>query len=367
MSCRSVIAVILCVASLGAAADSVLNKSLNEEIVFIPDKSAYFGATLETTFFRPSGSGPFPLVVINHGKEAGNPRFQPRARYLIAAREFVRRGYAVMVPMRNGFSRSSGHYISSGCNIESNGLMQAKDVRVALDYAKELAYVDAGRVLVMGQSHGGLTTLALGADPYPGVLGLVNFAGGLRTNTCAAWERSLVAAFAAYGEKSRLPTLWFYGDNDSYWSKETSAAMFSAYVGAGGKARMVAFGTFKGSDAHGMFGHRDGLAIWWPEVEKFLLELGLPTQRVPRTETNDPVSFRLQAAAATLNLSERCRTLFRTFLDVDYPRAFAVSETSCGYAYGGDNPKQRALDLCRGKNDAQCRLFVVDDGTVEVQ
>ncbi len=359
----AIVAALSVISISSLAAEHVLNKSLNEEVVFIKNGSGIFSTDLETTFFKPVGNGPFPLVVINHGKASGNPHFQPRARYIIAAREFVKRGYVVMIPMRGGFSRSSGSYIAGGCNIEGNSWPQAKDVRAALDYAVTLPYVDRQKILVMGQSHGGLTTMALGTEPYPGVRGLVNFAGGLRLTDCGGWERSLIKAFESFGEKNRFPTLWFYGDNDSYWPKETIAEMYSRYVGAGGMARMVAYGTFKG-DSHGMFGHRDGLAIWWPEVEKFLIDLGLPTQILPATAESDPVTTRLQEAGNKLSLSDRCKEIYQTFLDADYPRAFAVSDNTCGYANGGEDAKKRAIDFCRGKKEISCHLFAVDDSVV---
>lgn len=361
---RALVAVFLWVFSVcSLAAEPALNKSLNEEVVLIENGAGLFGTVLETTFFKPSGDGPFPLVVINHGKAAGNPRFQERARYRVAVREFVKRGYVVMIPMRSGFSRSSGNYIAGGCSVAANGLAQAKDVRVALDYAIHLPYVDRNRILMMGQSHGGLTTIAFGTQAYPGVRGLVNFAGGLRRTDCVGWEQSLISAFEAYGAENRFPGLWFYGTNDSYWSADTIAAMHSGYLAAGGKARMVAFGNFK-ADAHGMFSHPDGLAIWWPEVELFLKELGLPTQVLPSTLENDPVTTRLREGGHMLNLGDRCRNLYQAFLDSEYPRAFAVSEKRCGFAFGGENPQLRALESCRNTRDFSCRLFAVDDAIV---
>jgi dienelactone hydrolase len=365
MCFKKFISVVLAVISMAAfAAEPVLNKSLNEEIVFIKNSSGLFSTQLETTFFKPSGDGPFPLLVINHGKAFGDPHFQPRARYIIATREFVKRGYVVMIPMRGGFSRSSGSYLAGGCNIEGNAQAQAKDVRAALDYAVTLPYVDKQQILVMGQSHGGLTTMALGTEPYPGIKGLVNFAGGLKLTNCGGWEHALVNAFEGFGAKNRYPSLWFYGDNDSYWPKETIAGMYSRYLGAGGKARLVAYGNFR-DDAHGMFTHRDGLVIWWPEVEKFLLELDLPVKVLPSTLENDPVTVRLLEAGKALALSEHCREVYQKFLDADYPRAFAVSDRTCGYANGGVDPNKRASDFCHGKTEAKCRLFAVDDALVE--
>src|SRR5262249_884149 len=84
---------------------------LNEQVVMLQAG----GIELETTIFKPDGEGPFPLVVINHGKASGNPYFQPRYRPLVAARQFVDRGYLVAVPMRQGFSKSGGGYVNPGC------------------------------------------------------------------------------------------------------------------------------------------------------------------------------------------------------------------------------------------------------------
>ena len=353
------------VLGLAQAVEVKLNRALNEQVVFVKNGGGLFSTELETTIFKPEGDGPFPLVVINHGKADGNPKFQARNRSIVAARQFVRRGYVVMLPMRGGFARSSGNYIAGGCNISGNGLTQAEDVRAALDYAVRLPYVDRQRMLVIGQSHGGLATMALGAVPYPGVLGLINFAGGLRLTRCSDWENNLAVAFGDYGAKNRLPTLWFYGDNDSYWSAATIGEMYSRYTSAGGRARLVSFGTFK-SDSHKLFADRDGLSVWWPEVEKFLSELGLPTKPVPLT-TGDAATQRLLDAVedSPISASAACRMLYQAFIDADYPRAFAVSENGhCGYANGGDAPYQRAVSNCRGRHQSDCALYVVDDELV---
>ena len=347
------------------AAEDRLNRALNEQIVFVKNDAGPFSTELETTIFKPEGDGPFPLVVINHGKSPGNARLQSRYRAVVATRQFVRRGYVVMLPMRGGFSRSSGNYLAGGCDIAGNGLAQADDVRSALDDAVRLPYVDRQRMIVIGQSHGGLATMAFGTVPYPGVLGLINFAGGLRQANCNGWENKLAAAFGDYGASNRFPTLWFYGDNDSYWSATTIAQMFSRFTGAGGKARLVSFGVFK-SDSHKLFADPDGLPIWWPEVEKFLAALGLPTKALPPV-SNDPATRALLDAAedSPVAASEVCRRLYLAFIDADYPRAFAVSENGhCGYAWGGEQPNKRAIANCRGKRDSNCVLYAVDDELV---
>ncbi len=190
-------------AASAPASAPTLAADLREEIVMVK-KPGVFGAELETTLYRPAGEGPFPLIIVNHGKESGNPRFQARSRYVVAARELVRRGYAVVVPMRQGFSKSSGSYIGGGCNLESNGRVQAEDVAAVLVYYAARADIDARRVVVFGQSHGGFTTLAVGALNLPNVVGLVNFAGGLRQEGCNGWERSLADAVATYARSTTV-------------------------------------------------------------------------------------------------------------------------------------------------------------------
>lgn len=256
-----------------------LDSTLNEQVVMVQVGSGLFGVKLETTIFKPAGDGPFPLLLMNHGKSSGNAHFQARARYTVIAREFVQRGYAVIIPMRKGFSQSTGMYVDGGCNIAGNGNAQADDLQGALDFAVQQPWVDAQRIIVAGQSHGGLTAMAFGMRHYPGVKGLINFAGGLRKDggTCQ-WEISLVDAFAQYGRKTDVPSLWFYGANDSYFNSELASRMFAAYTAAGGNAKLIAYGPFK-SDSHGMSSSKDGVAIWLPETEVFLQALGLPTTK----------------------------------------------------------------------------------------
>ena len=337
------------------------NTALNESVIFIPNPA--LGSELETTVFKPDGPGPFPLLLLNHGKAFGDPRQQERTRYPVAVREFVRRGYVVVLPMRGGFARSTGPYVGDGCNITANGLAQARDVRAALDYAVTLPYVDRERIVVAGQSHGGLATLAFGVQSYPGVRGLLNFSGGLRTKQCANWEDRLVQAFAAYGRRNRYPSLWVYGDNDSFWPRATIERMVEAYRAGGGPLTLVSVGRFK-EDAHALFRDRDGVALWWPQVERFLADLGLPTALVPRPQqVSDPALQRvLDAGRALPSAALRCRKLYEIFVDADYPRAFVWSaDGRCAVASGGEAPLARALKACQGAKPTPCRPYVVDD------
>jgi dienelactone hydrolase len=249
---------------------------LPSEVIFIPKKIMLGTLKLETTIYKPEGQGPFPLVVINHGKESGPPGLQRRFTAGWASRFFLERGYVVFVPMRTGFSKSTGSYVSGECNVESNGYVQAEDVTATVSYAHTLDYVDRKQTLVVGQSHGGWTTLAYGAsNPDPSVKGLVNFAGGLRQSNCTGWELNLAKGAASFAKKTSIPSLWLYGENDSFFTKQTYTEMFARYSKVNPNAQLVEFGVF-GEDAHGLFTHKNGRAVWEPYLEKFMMQLGMP-------------------------------------------------------------------------------------------
>ena len=187
---------------------------LNESIEFVKN-NRLFPVSLEVTLFKPDGAGPFPVVVINHGKAAMNNRLQARSRYPAVTREFLMRGYAVVLPMRQGFSHSGGAAVGEGCNIAGNGEAQADDLIAITNWLKTQSWADSQRMAMMGQSHGGLTTLAYAQQPDEAYKAFVNFAGGLMwTSGSCQWQENLRRAFGSYGAKTRTPSLWFYGAND---------------------------------------------------------------------------------------------------------------------------------------------------------
>lgn len=346
--------------------------TLREEVIYL-DKPGRAGVKLETTLFRPPGDGPFPLVIINHGKQPGEPRDQPRARFVLAARELLSRGYAVAVPMRQGFADSSGPYISDGCDIEANAKAQARDVLAALAALARRPDIDAGRTVVMGQSHGGLATMALAALDPKGVVGVVNFAGGLRLNNCAHWRTDLTSAMSDFGAHARLPSLWFYGDNDQTFDSALWQGMYKGYTAAGGQARLVAFGTFR-EDAHEMFASGAGLPIWVPAVGDFFRGLGLPFDVKYRIvvadhETPPPPSSGFAAIGDATHIpfiGDRGRAAWAAYLGAAPPKAFAISSHgSWSYRYGDPAAMRTALQQCSEREPpVPCQLYAVDDVVV---
>jgi dienelactone hydrolase len=362
-----------------------LATALGEQVVQVPKKVGLFSIDLHTTLFMPQGNGPFPVVVMNHGRAGGNSKLQPRYRPLPVARFFVERGYAVVVPMRQGFAGSGGVEVVGGCNIESNGIAQAEDVRVVLDWVVQQTWADRHRLLVMGQSHGGWITLAFGTlqfdgKPYAGVRGLVNVAGGLRQTDCPNWPQPLIAAAARYGQKAQLPSLWLYGANDSFFPPEVAGPMHDGYAAAApahAAAQRVAFGPF-GTDAHYVLSDRAGGAVWYPQLQAFLQRVGLPHERAsgalhPAARPNAPAPTdyaALSAVDAVPHLTSAGRDGYRAFLARPSPRAFALAHNGA-WAWATatedapDAAVQRAVERCQTHaRGAPCRLYAVNDDVV---
>ncbi len=363
---------LLIMISMPVRAEDILDASLNEQVVMIPKKILFFTIHLETTIFKPPGDGPFPLVVLNHGKNPGNAHMQARWRAIAQVRQFVERGYVVALPMRTGFSKSGGTAIETHCNVESDGDLQAEDVAAALDYLTQLPYIDAHKIVIMGQSHGGLATVAFGTLNYPGVLGLVDFAGGLFYDYCGSWARNQIRAFGHYGARTKIPSLWFYGDNDSYWHVPLPQQMYERYNAEGGHARWVDFGIFPSGDAHFMFVSKAGFAIWIPEIAKFFTELGLtfPLQVPPKYPQPPASGFAqltdIQALPVPASLRDNAHASYEKFLAGSLPRAFVISPDGQNFAWSAQDPAalDTAMDSCKSQAHSLCQFYAIDNDVV---
>ncbi len=159
-----------------------------------------------------------------------------------------------------------------------------------------------------------------------------------------------------------------FDENLSVTMKKIGDKLFNAYNAAGGHAKLVAFSAFK-HDAHGLSGSRDGVKVWWPETEKFLKEIGMPTEETVAL-LDDPHLPRTDYAAlndvdAIPYLEKNGREQYKAFLSKSLPRAFAVSPTGTwSWAEEGDDPASQVLANCQKKSKQPCKLYAVDDYVV---
>ena len=117
----------------------------------------------------------------------------------------------------------------------------------------------------------------------------MNVSGGLRFQSCPK-EDLLVAAFRQFGAQSRVPSLWVYAKNDSYFPPELVDRMQSAFLDGGGDVKLVMLDPDERFDGHFIFGLTEARAKWLPQMDAFLRFHKLPTW------TRDDVNALLQEA-----------------------------------------------------------------------
>ena len=275
--CRAVARLLVAASLLLPAAAA----GMREEVL----RASVAGEAIEVTLYRPDGDGPRPLAVLSHGspRSAEARRRGGRIRLEGQGRALVERGFAVAVPTRRGYGESGGAWAESygrcdNPDYEAAGRESARDLRAAIDVLRGDAAVDTGRILLVGQSAGGWASLAAASEPLPGLVAVVNFAGGRgsRAPHDVCVEDRLVSAAGAYGRTSAVPQLWIYSENDRYFGPSLSRRMHAAFVAAGGRATLVEAPAF-GDDGHALFAR--GMPRWLPTLDAFLEAQGLGTGR----------------------------------------------------------------------------------------
>lgn len=361
----------------GAPEARELVAALKETVVRVPVRVPLLRGGDRTgemllTHFRPEGQGPFPIVVMLHGRSVSDRANPPRHRYLAVARYWTRRGFAVLVPTRLGYGETGvepdAEY-SGPCNAKNyRALLEAGVIQVsaALQYARRQPWADGGRVIVMGASVGGFITVAVAGRRLPGVIATINFSGGAGGdpqarpgNPCG--PRQIEAAFAEAGRAAQVPGLFLYAENDRYWGADLPRRWHAAYVAAGGRARLVSAPPI-GEDGHQLLNR--GFRLWRKEIDRFLVELGFAT---PRSEVAvKPSGYaELENAEAIPFIKPGVKTeQYPRFLDADIPRAFAIAPNGSWAFVSGADAVARALSNCQGHAKRACALYAVDDAVV---
>ena len=279
----TVVVLVLVVAAL--ADDQPANRAIQEEIWAIP-------VTLPTIAYvvRPVGDGPFPLLIMNHGVSL-NPRergFFPLVEFKYAAMWFARRGYMVVAPSGSGYGASALDEPERGLyslffskigscdnpNFHDAGLAVAKLDQWIVEYMTDQKLIVPDNVIVVGQSAGGWAAIALSSQNLPAVRAIITFAAGRGgrvsgkpNNNCA--PDKLVAATGEFGRTARVPMLWIYIENDTFFGPALARRMHEAYTEAGGNAEYHLLPPF-GSDGHFLIDSPDSIPLWAPLVGPFL-------------------------------------------------------------------------------------------------
>ncbi len=273
------------VPALASADDQAPASQIQEEVWALP-----LALPVLAYLVRPVGTGPFPLVIMNHGVSQ-DPRersFFPLVEFRDAAQWFARRGYMVIAPVGPGYGGGGldlperglyGLFFShiGNCdnpNFLGTGLAVATVDNWIIEYMTRQKLIVPDKVVAVGQSAGGWAVIALSSLNPASVRAMITFAagrggrvGGKPNNNCA--PDKLVAAAGEFGRTSRIPMLWIYAANDTFFGPELSKRMHQAFTAAGGNAEYHMLAPF-GSDGHFLIGSPDAVPIWAPLVSQFL-------------------------------------------------------------------------------------------------
>lgn len=241
--------------------------------------------TLEAVVVRPiHATGPLPTVVFNHGSTGNGNRpdwFTVTWTSPEIAQYFTAKGWQVVFPQRRGRGKSGGVYDegfgpsrSAGytCQPERSlqGLDRAlADLDVVMAHLRQRPDVDHAHLLIGGVSRGGILSVAYAGTRPDMFLGVVNFVGGWIGEACK--EAALVNRTGfVRGAAMPRPTLWLYGERDSYYSLDHSRTSFESFLAAGGKGRMVTYTLPPGQNGHGIHGFP---ALWKSEMDGYVSEI----------------------------------------------------------------------------------------------
>ena len=348
-------------------AESAAAGTYVEEELRIPDSTAG-PRGLEALLVRPNDPGRYPLALISHGSPrsaAERLQMTPWAM-LPQAVEFARRGWAAVVVLRRGYGGSDGGWAEdygpcTDPNYVAAGNAGAADLKAAISFLGGRPDIDISRMIAVGVSAGGFATVALTADPPPRLAAAISFAGGRGSphNGENCREDRLIDAFRLWGQRSRVPMLWVYAENDRYFGPKLAQELKEAFTSGEANVEFIAAPPF-GTEGHKLFSPA-GISAWSGDVDAFLQRQHL----VLRTTLLPPLPR--PALDPPAGLSVNGRTAFDAYLVSAPHKAFAISRHGhFGWQSGMrtiEAAKAGALQYCRDGGNV-CDVMFVDDAAV---
>jgi dienelactone hydrolase len=282
------------IGNVAYAQDDFTRVRLVEEEVRIPGNNGNYN--IAAKILRPEGAGPYGAVVLNHGApvSAEERRNETPDLLLHTAAIFARRGYVVVMPLRRGFGATGGEFAEDAGSCRNPDYRRgesaaADDVIAAYDYARTLPYVDGSRMILAGQSAGGVASIfTAGARAPQGLVAVLAFAAGRGGNParnpgvpCAV--EPLARVFDELGKSVKVPVLFHYAENDHFFNPQTSRLWYDRFTAGGARAEYVLQPAF-GKDGHYIFSDDSGVRYWLPAVERFLSKNGVAFESMEPSE-----------------------------------------------------------------------------------
>jgi dienelactone hydrolase len=266
--------------------DDRLDPTLRESVSHVAVPGA--NATIVVTSFRPPGRGPLPWLVLSHGTATTMEANLEKDRYrpLDPVREWVRRGYAVIVPMRRGYGSKSAAHLGDAygsCahpDFRRAGEGAALDLLATVAWAKTQPDLDPTRWLLVGQSAGAFASIYAASKRPAGLAAVLAFAPGRGGDPdkrpgepCGSDH--MATLFAAIAPDITVPVLWFYAQNDQYLGPRVQRLWFDSFRAAGGVGELVVVPPFPKAYGHGVFPSAEGTPLWTAAVGRFFKAQGV--------------------------------------------------------------------------------------------
>jgi dienelactone hydrolase len=241
---------------------------------------------LELLIRKPQGAGPFPTVVFNHGStgRGDNPELFKRSWWSTAgAHYFVERGWMVIFPQRRGRGASDGRYEEGfepdrsryACEPVHSlpGVDRAiQDLDAVMDHIRTRPDVVQNRILLAGQSRGGILSIAYAGERPEVFVGVVNFVGGWMSDRCVHATEINTRTFKR-GARFPRSTLWLYGESDPFYALSHSKRNFEAFLASGGKGRFESYWVPGQNTGHTVLAYP---RLWSEEVTRYLDSVSAP-------------------------------------------------------------------------------------------
>jgi dienelactone hydrolase len=186
---------------------------------------------LKGYLWKPSGAGPFPVVLFNHGSggpDATQTSGMPLSKAAeILASVFLKHGYAFFYPCRrgHGLSAEQGEFIQdelrkeeAARGVEARQKLQftlltgqhLDDTVAALSFVKAVPGIDSHRIAVVGHSFGGQLAL-MDAGRDNGLRAVVTFGAAANSWTKSADVRKILLEAV---NNSKAPIMLIHAAND---------------------------------------------------------------------------------------------------------------------------------------------------------
>lgn len=264
----------------GTGLEFTVNRSRMKQPV--PVKVEFKSGSLMLRGFvnKPSGKGPFPVMIWNHGSEE-DPSLQPEL-----AEFYTKNGYLLFLPHRHGQGLSPGTYIvdilegykknHSADEYRKEAVRQheiyLKDVLAAIDFIRTKPYVRPNRIYMSGGSFGGIQTL-LAAEKGHHLKAVVPFAPGAQS-----WDNEFLRERLSEASKNaKIPMFIIQARNDYDIGPSLTLGPIVLLKGSpNGFTLFPPFGPLNDPQSgHGKFAiTRSGIGIWGDAVLRFLQKVG---------------------------------------------------------------------------------------------